>query len=118
MTELVFRGALLVDGSGGAAWQADVAVDAGLAIEIAAAGTLPRGRRRTVDAAGLALAPGFIDMHSHADFTLPAYPGAVNSLSQGVTSEVVGICGWSPAPLAQEPGKRRAFQALAGGSGA
>ena len=46
------------------------------------------------------LAPGFIDMHSHADFTLPSYPDAINSLAQGVTTEVLGNCGYSPAPLA------------------
>ena len=49
------------------------------------------------------LAPGFIDMHSHADFTLPSYPAAINSLAQGVTTEVIGNCGYSPAPLAADP---------------
>ncbi len=117
MSELVFRGATLVDGSGGPERQADVAVDLGRVAAIAAPGTLPRGRERTVDAAGLTLAPGFIDMHSHSDFTLPTYPGAVNSLSQGVTSEVIGNCGWSPAPLAMHPGKRSMFQGLASGLG-
>ena len=38
---------------------------------------------RVLDAGGLVLAPGYIDMHSHADFTLPSYPGAINSLSPG-----------------------------------
>ena len=54
---------------------------------------------RIVDADGLVLAPGFIDLHSHADCTLPAYPGAINSISQGVTTEVVGNCGYTPAPV-------------------
>lgn len=54
-----------------------------------------------------ALSPGFIDMHSHADFTLPSYPEAINSLSQGVTTEVIGNCGWSPAPLSAEHSDRR-----------
>jgi N-acyl-D-aspartate/D-glutamate deacylase len=43
-------------------------------------------------------------MHSHADFTMPSYPGALNSLAQGVTTEVIGNCGYSPAPLATDPG--------------
>jgi N-acyl-D-amino-acid deacylase len=43
-------------------------------------------------------------MHSHADFTLPAYPDALNSISQGVTTEVLGNCGYSPAPLSTDPG--------------
>jgi N-acyl-D-amino-acid deacylase len=41
-------------------------------------------------------------MHSHADFTLPSYPAAINSLAQGVTTEVIGNCGYSPAPLASD----------------
>jgi N-acyl-D-amino-acid deacylase len=41
-------------------------------------------------------------MHSHADFTLPAFPAALNSVSQGVTTEVIGNCGYSPAPLAAD----------------
>src|SRR5439155_1862893 len=48
---------------------------------------------------GLALAPGFIDMHSHADLTLPAFPRARNSVEQGVTTEVVGNCGFTAAPV-------------------
>ena len=113
---MLFRGATLVDGSGQPTRPADVAVVGERIVEIAAAGSLPRGRR-TIDATGLALAPGFIDMHSHADFTLPAYPGALNSLSQGVTSEVVGNCGWSPAPLSDDRGKRAAMQGIAAGIG-
>ncbi len=65
---------------------------------------------------GAVIAPGFIDMHSHADFTLPAYPGATNSLTQGVTTEVVGNCGWSPAPLATD-GRAHAYRDLAVGIG-
>ena len=63
-----------------------------------------------VDARALAVAPGFIDMHSHADFTLPAYPAAINSLSQGVTTEVTGNCGWSPGPLSLHPHHRSQWQ--------
>jgi len=59
-------------------------------------------------ARGRILAPGFIDMHSHSDFTLPAFPDASNSLTQGVTTEVVGNCGFSPAPLAPSTTGRHA----------
>ena len=103
MTELLIRGAAVVDGSGAPARAADVAVDAGRIAAIGPAGTLDRAARRVLEADGLVLAPGFIDMHSHADFTLPAYPDAPNSLAQGVTTEVVGNCGYSPAPLAADP---------------
>ena len=114
MADLLFRGATLLDGSGLPPRLADVAVDGGRIVEVAAAGSLSRGRR-TVDATDLALAPGFIDMHSHADFTLPAYPGAMNSLTQGVTSEVIGNCGWSPAPISDDHAKREAMQGVVGG---
>src|SRR5262249_39548156 len=70
-----------------------------------------------VDADGLALAPGFIDMHSHADFTLPAYPDAINSVSQGVTTEVTGNCGYSPAPLSTDSEFAREWPAVTSGLG-
>jgi N-acyl-D-aspartate/D-glutamate deacylase len=99
---LLIRGAMVVDGTGSPSVQADIAIDGE---RIVAVGRHAKAHTagRVLDGAGLVAAPGFIDMHSHADFTLPAYPGALNSLSQGVTTEVVGNCGYSPAPLAHEP---------------
>ena len=97
MTDLLIRGGLVVDGTGGPPRHGDVAVD-GEFIEDIGRNVGERGAR-VVDASDLVVAPGFIDFHSHADFTLPNYPGAVNSLSQGVTTEVMGVCGFSPAPL-------------------
>jgi N-acyl-D-amino-acid deacylase len=99
--DVVIRRAQVVDGTGAPGRRADVAVAGGRIVELGAPGTLD-GASQCVDADGLALAPGFIDMHSHADFTLPAFPGARNSITQGVTSEVVGNCGWSPAPLSTD----------------
>ena len=101
MIDLRIRGALVVDGSGAPAVRTDVAVDDGRIVAIGDRAEEPA--RRVVDADGLVLAPGFIDMHSHADFTLPYYPDAINSLAQGVTTEVLGNCGYSPGPLAADP---------------
>ena len=56
-----------------------------------------------IDATGLMLAPGFIDIHTHSDFTLPLNPLAEAKIRQGVTTEVVGNCGFSVAPAL--PGK-------------
>src|SRR5699024_4528538 len=67
-------------------------------IETISAGQL-RGAR-TVDATGMAVTPGFIDMHSHADFRLPGHPQAQTQLPQGVTTLVGGNCGFSPFPVA------------------
>ena len=102
MTDLIIRGATVIDGTGGPAVQADISISGGRIACIAPSGA-EREAARVVDADGLVLAPGFIDMHSHADFTLPSYPDAINSLAQGVTTEVIGNCGYSPAPLARDP---------------
>jgi N-acyl-D-amino-acid deacylase len=101
VTDLLIRGATVIDGTGGPAIRADVAIERGRISGMAPGGG-PRDGSRVVDAGGLVLAPGFIDMHSHADFTLPSYPDAINSLAQGVTTEVIGNCGYSPAPLARD----------------
>ena len=58
---------------------------------------------KTIDAAGLAVAPGFIDIKTHSDFTLPINPKAESKVRQGVTTEIVGHCGFSVAPAL--PGK-------------
>ena len=116
MHDLLIRGATVVDGTGRPGLRADVAVADGRIVAVGRdAG--PRSARRVVDADGLTIAPGFIDIHSHADFTLPAFPGARNSLSQGVTSEVVGNCSWSPAPLSVDPGLARQMHDISVGIG-
>ena len=56
-----------------------------------------------IDAAGLAVAPGFIDIKTHSDFTLPINPKAESKVRQGVTTEIIGHCGFSVAPVL--PGK-------------
>ncbi len=57
-----------------------------------------RTGRREIDARGQVVAPGFIDIHTHSDFTLPLNPRAEGKVRQGVTTEVVGNCGFSAAP--------------------
>jgi N-acyl-D-aspartate/D-glutamate deacylase len=116
MTDMLIRGATIIDGTGSPAVRGDVAISADRITAVGPAG--PRAAAaRIIDGDGLVLAPGFIDMHSHADFTLPAYPDAVNSLGQGVTTEVIGNCGYSPAPLASDPGRAAEQQAAGHGLG-
>jgi len=84
----LIRHARLIDGSGGASRQADVRIEGD---RIAAVGALePRDGERVVEAAGLALAPGFIDTHSHHDRGLETEPDALAMVSQGVTTIVAG----------------------------
>jgi N-acyl-D-amino-acid deacylase len=90
----LIAGASLVDGTGAPTRPASVRI---LADRILAVGELaPRPGERIVDAAGLVLAPGFIDTHSHADADLFAHPDALAALSQGITSAIVGQDGESP----------------------
>ena len=64
--------------------------------------------RREINASGQVVAPGFIDIHTHSDFTLPLNPLAESKVRQGVTTEVVGNCGYSTAPVL--PGMALALQ--------
>lgn len=94
--DFCITGAQVIDGTGQPAFRADVGVRGGL---IAAVGDLrANARAETIDAGGLALAPGFIDVHTHDDRALLT-PGAMAAkLSQGVTTVVTGNCGLSLAP--------------------
>src|SRR5947207_12540584 len=95
--DIVIRGGKVIDGSGRPGEVADVAVHDG---RIAALGrSLPEGSARVIDAEGLAVTPGFIDIKTHSDFTLPINPKADSKVRQGVTTEIVGHCGFSVAPI-------------------
>jgi N-acyl-D-amino-acid deacylase len=104
--DIVICGGLVIDGTGRPGEIADVAVHDG---RIAALGRmLPENATKIIDAAGLAVAPGFIDIKTHSDFTLPINPKAESKVRQGVTTEIVGHCGFSVAPIL--PGKRQLVQ--------
>lgn len=110
--DLIVRNALVVDGTGAPGRVASLAVTGG---RIAAIGDLVgAGARAEVDGAGLALCPGFIDMHSHADLALLVDPLDEPKITQGVTTEVVGNCGLGFAPALPQASDqlREAFGAL------
>ncbi|HEY6988862.1 MAG TPA: D-aminoacylase [Bryobacteraceae bacterium] len=94
MNLTVLRGGWIVDGSGAAGYPGDVLIEDG---RIAAVGLVkaPAGCT-TVDCAGCVIAPGFVDLHSHSD--LQVLENRVEKTNQGVTTEVVGNCGFSPYP--------------------
>lgn len=91
----VIRGAQVLDGTSAPAFSADVAVDAGVIVAI---GSVPFSGTAEVDAQGLVLTPGFIDMHAHADLAVLTAPDRLSAISQGVTTEVIGQDGLSYAP--------------------
>ncbi|WP_031014547.1 N-acyl-D-amino-acid deacylase family protein [Streptomyces sp. NRRL F-5727] len=103
MWDLVFRDAEVVDGSGAPSYRADVAVDDGRIVsvvrEAAAAGCQRPTATRSVDAEGLVLSPGFVDMHAHSDLALLRDPDHSAKAAQGVTLEVLGQDGLSYAPV-------------------
>lgn len=95
--DTLIRNALVLDGSGSSPALVDVAVSEG---RISAIGpSLPHVASRTVDGHGLALAPGFIDVHTHDDTAVIRRPAMLPKLSQGVTTVIVGNCGICAAPV-------------------
>jgi N-acyl-D-amino-acid deacylase len=93
--DLVIRDARVIDGTGGPSYRADVGISEGRIAEI---GQVRTGRR-VIDARGLALSPGFIDMHAHSDLALLTDPAHEAKAAQGVTLEVIGQDGLSYAPV-------------------
>jgi N-acyl-D-aspartate/D-glutamate deacylase len=97
MLDVRICNARIVDGSGNPWFRADVGIQGG---RIAAVGDLrSAGAARSLDADDRCLAPGFIDAHTHSDFSLPTFPRSESRISQGVTTEVGGNCGFSPFPV-------------------
>jgi len=98
MLDVLIRGGWVADGTGSPPFLGDVAIDDGRIVEV---GRLPAEAtaERVIDATGKVVCPGFVDPHSHSDFSLLANPTAESTIRQGVTTEVVGNCGWSYAPV-------------------
>lgn len=95
--DLIIRNAHILDGSGEPAISADIAIQAG---KVAAIGSLVNeDALATLDAQGLVLAPGFIDVHTHDDLQVIRAPEMLPKISQGITTVIVGNCGISATPV-------------------
>lgn len=96
MLDVKICGGTLLDGSGAPRFRADIGIRGGIIVEIAP--KIKEDARETIDAGGLFVTPGFLDTHAHSDdavfFPLDGY----NYLEQGITTQLVGNCGDSPAP--------------------
>lgn len=108
MFDLLIENGKVIDGTGRASLDADVGLHQG---RIEAIGNLNNAlAKTTIDASGMCVSPGFIDLHSHSDFTLLLDSRAESFIRQGVTTEVIGNCGMSAAPLKHpEDLKRNVF---------
>ena len=95
--DAVIREVSVYDGTGTPPRLADVALEGG---RIASVGQVAGAARETVDGRGLALAPGFIDVHTHDDFAAVMHPEMSFKLVGGVTTCIVGNCGFGAAPFA------------------
>ncbi|HET6963566.1 MAG TPA: amidohydrolase family protein [Acidimicrobiales bacterium] len=101
--QILIRGGTVIDGTGRAGYQADVAVEGGRIVAVGDdAGTAVRAGARTLDAAGQVVAPGFIDIHTHYDAQVFWDPWLTPSAFHGVTTVVAGNCGFSIAPTTQD----------------
>lgn len=94
--DLVIRNGFLIDGSGNPWFRTDIGISGGKIVKVGRLGTVRA--KRFMDAEGLMISPGFIDIHSHSDLTVLINPRAESKIRQGVTTEVIGNCGSSAAP--------------------
>ena len=97
MLDILIKNSVIVDGTGKSAFKADLGVVQGRIAMVAE--SVEQEAARTIEAQGLHLSPGFIDPHSHSDLALLVDPRAESKIRQGVTTEIIGNCGFSPAPL-------------------
>jgi N-acyl-D-amino-acid deacylase len=93
--DLIIRNARIIDGTGAPSFDGDVEVEGG---RISAVGSARHAAKSEIDAKGLALAPGFIDVHTHDDGAFLRHPDMGFKLAQGVTTCVCGNCGFSAIP--------------------
>jgi N-acyl-D-amino-acid deacylase len=95
--DLVLANGRILDGCGNPWYWGDLGIQSGRIAEIAPPGTL-KGKR-SIDASGRYIAPGFIDIHTHSDLSILVNRRAESAVRQGVTTHGIGNCGMSPAPL-------------------
>jgi N-acyl-D-aspartate/D-glutamate deacylase len=97
MLDVVIRNASIVDGLGGPPRAGDVGI-AGARLAVVGE-RIESGAAEEIDAGGLIVSPGFIDLHTHSDVSLLSEPGCDSAIEQGVTTQAVGLCGFSAAPV-------------------
>jgi N-acyl-D-amino-acid deacylase len=100
---ILIRHGNIIDGSGRPDVNGTVAIDGGRIVALGQSLTMDADN--VIDANGLTVAPDFIDIKTHSDFVLPINPKAESKVRQGVTTEIIGHCGFSVSPVL--PGKTK-----------
>ena len=100
MLDLLIQNARVVDGTGMSAYFTHVGIRDGKIALIAP--VVKEEAKQVMDARGLTLTPGFVDSHSHDDMIMETVPGCPHKLEQGITTQIVGMCGHSAAPLSEQ----------------
>lgn len=106
MFDVIIKGGLVADGKSPRLEKLDVAVKDGLIADVAP--SIQSEGVRVIEASGKVVAPGFVDVHSHSDYYLLIDPRARSKVTQGVTTEIGGNCGYSAAPMGGETLRQRA----------
>ncbi len=104
--DIIIKNGKIIDGTGNPGFFADIGINDG---RITFIGSLDEKTKaeQILDAKGLVVSPGFIDIHSHSDYTIPFDPMAESNIKQGITTMVVGMCGAALAPV--NPEKQELF---------
>ena len=114
MYDLIIKNVRIIDGTSAPWYRGWVAVQDGTIVRVDAAAPPTQAAREFVDGNDCCLAPGFIDIHSHSDTTLPEYPLAESRILQGITTEIGGDCGLSVAPVSPDPAKKKQLRDYVG----
>lgn len=99
VADILIKNGSVIDGSGSPAFPSDIAIKNGKIVEIGSLGACEA--KRVIDAKGQVVAPGFIDIHTHTDFTIQLDNRCESQVRQGITTEIVGLCGASNAPCTE-----------------
>ena len=100
MLDLIIKNGTIVDGTGNERYKADIGIKDAIICEINE--NIKDTAHKQIDASGLIVSPGFIDIHGHSDFTLFVNNKGESKIRQGITTEVVGNCGFTAAPVVEE----------------
>lgn len=115
MFDCIIKNVRIIDGTSAPWYRGSVAIKDGRIHKI---GTCTAEEENDaaeiVDGEDLYLAPGFIDLHSHSDTSLPKYPLAESRILQGVTTEIGGNCGMSVAPVSADPERKKQLKDYVG----